>query len=190
VAAMTGRVEQTPAGERAAIDLAADNAVLTGGRRVHGLRSRHGRATAEQDRRDARSRDASQEWGSATHWTTFPVFEDVGVAQRRVVHGGGRSALATNRPTAAVGNPCLTRRPEQEDRSNRLPCPCSDCHRHWPPDGPHETRSLQGAGRPRRATGCCATPTFTPVRCERRSVRIPRGLPARQVIPQLVGVCP
>jgi hypothetical protein len=26
--------------------------------------------------------------------------------QRRVVHGGGRSALATNRPTAAVGNPC------------------------------------------------------------------------------------
>ena len=30
--------------------------------------------------------------------------------QGRVVHGGGRSALATNRPTAAVGNSCSTRR--------------------------------------------------------------------------------
>jgi len=59
------------------------------------------------------------------HWTTFQVLVDFGVAQRRVVHGGGRSALATNRPTAAVGNPCLTRRRVQEDRSNRLPCPCS-----------------------------------------------------------------
>ena len=30
---------------------------------------------------------------------------------RRLVHGGGRSALATNRPTAAVGKPCSPHRP-------------------------------------------------------------------------------
>jgi transposase len=30
----------------------------------------------------------------------------IALVRRRVVHGGGRSALATNRPNAAVGNPC------------------------------------------------------------------------------------
>jgi len=34
-------------------------------------------------------------------------------AGRRLVHGGGRSALATNRPTAAVGKPCSPHRLRQ-----------------------------------------------------------------------------
>jgi len=32
----------------------------------------------------------------------------IATVQCRVVHGGGRSALATNRQTAAVGNSCQT----------------------------------------------------------------------------------
>jgi hypothetical protein len=129
------------------------------------------------------------------HWTTFRLSKDVGMAQRRVVHGGGRSAFATNRPGAAVGNPCstlrrwpasfLTRRRRCADVSLRLPCPRGDCPARWPPDGPHETRSPRGAGRPRRATGCSATVSSQ----ERRSVSDPPGLPTRQVIPQLAGVC-
>jgi hypothetical protein len=130
------------------------------------------------------------------HWTTFRLFKDVGMSQRRVVHGGGRSALATNRPTAAVGNPCsprwswptsfLNRRTRCADASIRLPCPRGDCPARWPLDGPHETRSPRGAGRPRRATGCSAKVSSQ----ERRSVSDPPGLPTRQVIPQLAGVCP
>jgi hypothetical protein len=46
-------------------------------------------------------------WRSVgAHWTTFQLLEVIGVAWRRVVHGGARSALATNRASAAVGNPC------------------------------------------------------------------------------------
>jgi hypothetical protein len=130
------------------------------------------------------------------HWTTFRLFEEVGMSRRRVVHGGGRSAPATNRPAAAVGNPCsvrqcwpakfLTRHTRCADVSFRLPCPRGDCPSGWPLDGPHETRSPRGAGRPRRATGCSAKVCSQ----ERRSVSDPPGLPTRQVIPQLAGVCP
>lgn len=130
------------------------------------------------------------------HWTTFRLLVDVGMSRRRVVHGGGRSAPATNRPAAAVGNPCsvrrcwptkfLTRHTRCADVSFRLPCPRGDCPERWPLDGPHETRSPRGAGRPRRATGCSAKVCSQ----ERRSVSDPPGLPTRQVIPQLAGVCP
>ena len=61
-----------------------------------------------------------------------------------------------------------------------------DAMTEFPLEGPHETRSPRGAGRPRRATGCSAAVSSQ----ERQSVSVPRGLPARPVIPQLVGVCP
>ncbi len=106
------------------------------------------------------------------------------------------ACCATNRPTAAVGNPCfayrcwparfLTRRTRCADVSFRLPCPRGDRPARWPFDGPHVTRSPRGAGRPKRATGCSATVCSQ----KRRSVSDPPGLPTRQVIPQLAGVCP
>jgi len=122
------------------------------------------------------------------HWATFQSMKDV--ARCRVVHGGARSALATNRASAAVGNPCPARSLDGRRRCpegvHRLPCPRGDCLLRWPLDGPHETRSPRGAGRPRRATGCSAAVSSQ----ERQSVSDPRGLPARPVIPQLAGVCP
>ena len=122
------------------------------------------------------------------HWATFQSMKDV--ARCRVVHGGARSALPTNRASAAVGNPCPARSLDGRRRCpegvHRLPCPRGDCLLRWPLDGPHETRSPRGAGRPRRATGCSAAVSSQ----ERQSVSDPRGLPARPVIPQLAGVCP
>ena len=47
------------------------------------------------------------ELGCFAHWTTLQSSVAVGLVWRRVIHGGGWSALATNRPTATVGNPCL-----------------------------------------------------------------------------------
>jgi len=145
------------------------------------------------------------------HWTTFGVMREE-TPRRRVVHGvhgirgqhAGFLRPGCVLPPCAmhtVGNPCSTRNarrtegltctPLGGEGSHRLACPRRDCLHRWPPDGPHETRSLRGAASPRRATGCCAAPIFTPVRvCERRSVSVPRGLAAPPVIPQLVGVCP
>jgi hypothetical protein len=118
------------------------------------------------------------------------------VLRCRVVHGGGRSALATNRPNAAVGNPCSTRsasctnfltfRRNAAEGVHRLPCPCGDCLRRLPAQGPCETRSPQGAGRPRRAPRCSATRA----KLERLFMSSPPRLPTRTVIPQLQGVCP
>jgi len=140
------------------------------------------------------------------HWGTFGCVEAASAPGCRVVH---RARLWTTRPaplrprgvlsTTAkhpVVNPCsrrwwwlaagLTRRAVGADGLIRLPCPRGDCLGRWPLDGPHETRSLRGAGRPRRATGCRAKV----VSQERRSVSDPPGLPTRQVIAQLAGVCP
>src|SRR5438034_9841737 len=94
------------------------------------------------------------------HWTTFGMLQDASVLRNA---------------------PPLTRRTVWVDVRFRLPCPRGDCPARWPLDGPYETRSLRGAGRPRRATGCSAKVRSQ----ERRSVSDPRGLPARQVIPQL-----
>jgi hypothetical protein len=140
------------------------------------------------------------------HWATFRAIKVVGVQGRRVVHrawlwttrlaplrpGGGLSTTAKH----PVVNPCsrrrrprsgaLTRDGVAADGLFRLPCPWGDCPARWPLDGPHETRSPRGAGRPRRATGCSARFRSQ----ERRSVSDPPGLPTRQVIPQLAGVCP
>ena len=95
------------------------------------------------------------------HWTTFRLFKGVGVAQRRVVHGGGRSALATNRPTAAVGNPCTNNRADLTSgictpMLQMTSVPLGDCLVRWLCESPGETRSAKGAGRPKRATGCSA----------------------------------
>src|SRR4051794_37927373 len=96
------------------------------------------------------------------------------------VHGGGRTALATDRPHGAVVNPCSLRWLDVPSSNvegvYRLPCPRGDCPGRWPLDGPHETRSPRGAGRPRRATGCSAAVCSQ----ERQSVSFPRGLPARR----------
>ena len=118
------------------------------------------------------------------------------VPRCRVVHGGGRSALATNRPTAAVGNPCATRGAVHAalltpwcvaaEGVHRLPCLCGDCQVRLPSQGPCETRSPQGAGRPRRAPRCSAMPS----KLERLFMSSPPRLPTRAVIPQLQGVCP
>src|SRR6266581_2181723 len=144
--------------------------------------------------------------GLVAHWTTLGVLKAVVWLWRRVIH---RAWLWATRPappwpggelpTAAkhpVGNPCsiaglwcaaaLTRRRFGADGVIRLPCSRGDCQWRWPLDGPHETRSPRGAGRPRRATGCSAKVESQ----ERRSVSVPRGLPARRVIPQLAGDCP
>ena len=130
------------------------------------------------------------------HKATSRPMRAVEVPRCRVVHGGGRSALATNRPTAAVGNPCLARcawsaanltpRCLHVEGVNRLPCPCGDCLLRLPLEGPSETRSPQGAGRPRRAPRCSATPS----KLERLFMSFPPRLPTRTVIPQLQGVCP
>jgi hypothetical protein len=120
------------------------------------------------------------------HKATLRLVEAARVLRCRVVHGGGRSALATNRPTGAVGNPCstpalrfvLTCSRRTTEGIHRLPCPCSDCPRRLPVEGPHETRGLQGAGRPRRAPRCCATPT----QLERQFMSFPPRLPTRAVI--------
>ena len=133
---------------------------------------------------------------AAAHKATSRLMRAVEVPRRRVVHGGGRSALATNRPSAAVGNPCSTRgascaalltpRGVAADGVHRLPCPCGNCLRRLPSQGPCETRSPQGAGRPRRAPRCSARPS----KLERRFMSFPPRLPTRTVIPQLQGVCP
>ena len=118
------------------------------------------------------------------HWTTFQSMKDVWT-RCRVVQGAGRPALATDRPSGAVVNPCWMRWLDVPgwlvEGVYRLPCPRGDCPACWPLDGPYETRSPRGAGRPRRATGCSAAVSSQ----ERRSVSVPRGLPARRVIPQL-----
>ena len=129
------------------------------------------------------------------HKATSRPMRAVEAAQRRVVHGGGRSALATNRPSAAVGNPCLTRwrwccavltfDSRTTEGIDRLPCPCGDCPVRLPFDGPSETRSPQGAGRPRRAPRCSARPC----KLERLFMSFPPRLPTRTVIPQLPGAC-
>ena len=136
-----------------------------------------------------------QQRGFGAHWTTFRPMKVSGMSRCRVVHGGGRSALATNRATAAVGNPwsarcgCsaanLTPRCIGTQGVHRLPCPCGDCPARLPRQGPNETRSLQGAGRPRRAPRCSARPS----KLERRFMSFPPRLPTRVVIPQLPGVC-
>ena len=132
----------------------------------------------------------------AAHKATSRPMRVVEVARCRVVHGGGRSALATNRPTAAVGNPCLTRCASRASfltswcvlaqGVHRLPCPCGNCLRRSPSQGPGETCSPQGAGRPRRAPRCSARPS----KLERLFMSFPPRLPTRAVIPQLQGVCP
>jgi hypothetical protein len=134
--------------------------------------------------------------GRVAHKATSRPMRADRVARRRVVHGGGRSALATNRPAAAVGNPCsprcgpcaanLTLRRLSAEGVNRLPCPCGDCLRRSPSQGPSETRSPQDAGRPRRAPRCSARPS----KLERLFMSFPPRLPTRTVIPQLQGVCP
>src|SRR5688500_7901707 len=127
-------------------------------------------------------------------------------AQRRVVHRAWlwttrwpcvrpRSVLSTTAKHPAV-NPCvepgrcgcaaLTPPRRTAEGIERLPCPCGDCLVCLPCKGPNETRSLQGAGRPRRATGCSATPC----QLERQFMSFPPRLPTRAVIAQLPGVCP
>ena len=132
----------------------------------------------------------------AAHKATSRPMEADRAAQSRVVHGGGRSALATNRPTAAVGNPCSTRctpravcltpRHPSPEGVHRLPCPCGDCQRRLPWQGPRETRSPQGAARPRRAPRCSARPC----KLERLFMSFPPRLATRAVIAQRQGVCP
>jgi hypothetical protein len=139
------------------------------------------------------------------HWTTLAFVEAVSMPRRRVVHRAWlwttRRTLISSRGVLSTtakhpeGNPCsqpsgqsiatLTWQGRLADCLIRLPCPWGDCLRCWPFDGPYETCSPQGAGRPKRATGCSAKVD----RQERRSVSNPRGLPTRQVIPQLAGVC-
>lgn len=128
------------------------------------------------------------------HCTTFVALKAVERPRCRVVHGGGRWSPVTNRPSAAVGNPCsqcggsanLTRCVSHGDGVDRLPCPRVDCQGCWPRDGPYETRGTRGAGRPRWATGCSAKVCSQ----ERRPMSDPPSLPTRQVIPQLAGGCP
>ena len=65
--------------------------------------------------------------------------------------------------------------PECDVATIRLPCPSVDCLAGWPREGPNETRSAGGAGRPRRATGCSARQ----LKPERLSMSDPHSLPTR-----------
>ena len=135
------------------------------------------------------------------HQATSPYWKGIESLRCRVVH---RAWLwTTRRPcirpqgvlsTIAkhpVGNPfsthelrvfaALTPPRRTAEGMNRLPCPRGDCPGGLPFEGPHETRSPQGAGRPRRATGCSAR--SEPL--ERQLMSFPPRLPTRAVIPQL-----
>ena len=145
--------------------------------------------------RDARVQAGQQARTGPAHKASSRLLTAIRALRCRVVHGGGRSALATNRPTAAVGNPCSTRRGSHSadltcvrrttEGIDRLPCPCGDCLRRWPLEGPSETRSPQGAGRPRRAPRYSARQA----KLERLFMSFPPRLPTRVVIPQRPGVC-
>ena len=60
-----------------------------------------------------------------------------------------------------------------------LSCLFHDGLCRWPLDGPSETHRVEEAGRPRRATGCCAKAAGP----ERLFMSDPLGLPATRVLP-------
>src|SRR5882724_10973318 len=148
---------------------------------------------------------APSERPGGAHKATSRLLSAFRASRCRVVH---RAWLWATRPASLrprgvlsttaqhpVGNPCstqpcagcvLTDVRTTIERNDRLPCPRGDCQRRSPCKGPHETCSPRGAGRPRRAPGCSATPT----KQERRFMSFPPRLPTRTVIAQLLGVCP